>query len=492
MTDVDHEPSERPQPPGQWPEHPGYAPPVDPPFVPPDTLWRRFRDSRRGPQPLYRGAPTDWRRVLVAVVVAIFFVGLLALVAYACTSTPDQEPPQAPEMPQGDAEPDDGQGPDGSTPSIPEPNAPTESVPGTGEGPSAPVTTPAETAGGPFDEAMLDELIDFVEQERGHRFLTRPVVEALEDQAFADRLLEDFEESREEVETTEAVLRALRLLPRSSDLYTLLGQLYGGAVVGFYDSETGELVVRGVEPSPHVRAILVHELTHALDDQIFELYRPELDDVDDESSFGFQAIIEGTAVYIEDRYVGSLSDDERLELAIEEQEIGAGTDYAAFPPFLLDQLVAPYAYGPELVTAIVDEGGRDQLDEAFVTPPTSSEQVLEPDRFLADEPARAPGDPIADGEVIDDGVIGQFGLELMFKNAGLAPDRAAEAASGWGGDRYVAWQTGDRRTCLRTNLVMDNTNDLADVTRALQTWASSHGSASVTTQNDEISFTACG
>jgi homoserine acetyltransferase len=35
-------------------------------------------------------------------------------------------------------------------------------------------------------------------------------------------------------------------------------------VVGFYDDETGRLVVRGVAWSPEMEYTLVHELTHAL------------------------------------------------------------------------------------------------------------------------------------------------------------------------------------------------------------------------------------
>ena len=49
------------------------------------------------------------------------------------------------------------------------------------------------------------------------------------------------------------------------------------------------MVVRGSADTPNLRITLVHELTHALDDQHFELDRPELDDASDESGFGVPA-----------------------------------------------------------------------------------------------------------------------------------------------------------------------------------------------------------
>ena len=47
-----------------------------------------------------------------------------------------------------------------------------------------------------------------------------------------------------------------------------------------------------------VRAVLVHELLHALEDQHFGLDRPDLGD---EAFLGFQALAEGSAVRVEEQ-----------------------------------------------------------------------------------------------------------------------------------------------------------------------------------------------
>jgi len=71
--------------------------------------------------------------------------------------------------------------------------------------------------------------------------------------------------------------------------------LLTAGVVGFYDPETKQLVVRGTDTTPFTRRVLAHELTHALDDQHFDLNRQQLDKADDETGFGFSALVEGNA-----------------------------------------------------------------------------------------------------------------------------------------------------------------------------------------------------
>ena len=73
-------------------------------------------------------------------------------------------------------------------------------------------------------------------------------------------------------------------------------------VVGFYDPETDELVVRGAALTPYVRTTIAHELVHALDDQHLDLDRPEYDEADDEIGFGFSSVVEGNARRVENAY----------------------------------------------------------------------------------------------------------------------------------------------------------------------------------------------
>jgi len=69
------------------------------------------------------------------------------------------------------------------------------------------------------------------------------------------------------------VLKALRLIADKVDLGEV-AKKQAGDVVGFYDDHKKSLYVRGVDPTPFAKEVIVHELTHALDDQHFGLDHP--------------------------------------------------------------------------------------------------------------------------------------------------------------------------------------------------------------------------
>src|SRR3712207_9092098 len=70
-------------------------------------------------------------------------------------------------------------------------------------------------------------------------------------------------------------MRALGLVDGPFDASVLDAGAEEG-VLGFYDSQRRRLYVRGDAATPAVRRVLVHQLTHALDDQHFGLERPPL------------------------------------------------------------------------------------------------------------------------------------------------------------------------------------------------------------------------
>ena len=149
--------------------------------------------------------------------------------------------------------------------------------------PTGPPPTPEEL------DAEIAELSEFVERERGLRFI-EPVTVTMADEADVRRA---------------AVRRLRRGAPRparsraassrrsawstpTSTSTRPSASCSAAGVLGFYDPETAELVIRGQAITPYTRQTIVHELTHALDDQHFELDRPEYDDLDDETGFGLQ------------------------------------------------------------------------------------------------------------------------------------------------------------------------------------------------------------
>jgi hypothetical protein len=292
---------------------------------------------------------------------------------------------------------------------------------------------------------------------------------------FQRRLLDDFDEGVDDLRDTEVLLKAFGLVEADVDLVEAMRTLLGAGVVGFYDPETDELVVRGTALTPYVRTTIAHELTHALDDQRFDLDRPEYDDADDEIDFGFSALVEGNARRVEDAYRAGLSDEEQLDAAAEELSLGGGLDLGDVPLVLVVLISAPYSLGHDFVVQLIDDGGQEALDAAFDAPPRTSEQVIDPATYEAGEGAVEVPVPAVAGQVVDEGVAGQFLIQVVLAE-GLDADRARAAAAGWGGDSVVAWRDG-QRPCATLAAVGDDPGETAELRAAFEDWAAGGGAA---------------
>jgi hypothetical protein len=243
-------------------------------------------------------------------------------------------------------------------------------------------------------------------------------------------------------------------------------------VLGRYDPADGTLRVREGPLDDFTRSIIVHELTHALDDQHFGLARTASPLIADEREQSFRALAEGNASAVEEAYVRAHPEARKGREAIEN----------APPPDVPEALLAlasyPYFAGLEFVEAVRRSGGLDAVNRAFDHPPVTSEQVLHPERYLRGEKALEVERPQPDGEVIDRGVLGELALILMLQPA-VGIDAARAAADGWGGDRYLADVSGER-VCLRLNVVADAPKELGELATAFGSWAAKHPGAAVT------------
>ncbi|HEX2052674.1 MAG TPA: DUF6782 family putative metallopeptidase [Actinomycetota bacterium] len=319
-------------------------------------------------------------------------------------------------------------------------------------------------------EAAVDELKAFVEAERGLSFKRDVPVVVEPEEKFQERLAEEAE-AYGSIDPADSyiALKALHLVDRRLDLESSEDPLRDGGTLGYYDAYTNRLVVQGKRLTPFVRQILVHELTHALQDQHFNLDR-ELNEFD-ESYLAFEALVEGDATRIENRYLESIPADERNQAAAEENAGVPQLDQEPNDSLQTLSMLSGFAYevGDRFATEVFSAGGQERLDKAFVSPPTTTEQVLHPERFLTlQKPVKVPR-PKAEGDVYEEGVWGERGLlTLLLRN--LPEEQAWAAADGWAGDYYVAWKEGGR-SCVRLSVVTDSRADKEELVLALRSWA---------------------
>lgn len=340
-----------------------------------------------------------------------------------------------------------------------------------------------------------------VEKKRGLTFLHPVEVEFLTDEQFRKQVTKDeedlSEDEREEIEQATGMLRALGLIEGEVDLFEQSNRLSGSSTIGYYSYEDQRIRIRGSKLSPASRSTLVHELTHVLQDQHFGLAdRLEEDDEDSTAAAAFRAVVEGDARRVEAAYAAGLTAQQRSALQRSEKasQKAARKDIANVPEILKTFTAAPYTLGEALVAVAAGDGGNDAVDALFEDPPTTDEHLLDPWSLLEDdEEAHDVDEPdLEDGDdEFDDGDFGALGFYLVLAERLPLAD-ALDAADGWGGDAYVAFERDDV-SCVRVSYQGDTSKDVDQLHKALSRWirALPGSPATVTRSEEQLTFESC-
>lgn len=339
--------------------------------------------------------------------------------------------------------------------------------------------------------AEVCDAVAFVEEFKGQPFLTFPVVNFISKEEFSAFIMADFEENLDELASSGDELRSLGLI--DGDLVEMMRDLLDSSVVGGYHTENEELNVLGTEINLYTRAVMVHELTHAWDDQYFELYRPELSDRDDEASSTFLQVAEGSASLVEYAWRDGRSEEEQRELSRLELSAVTAEDIQkllSLPPYLISIQISPYVDGAAFVEAVYDDGGIDAVHALYDELPLSTEQILYPERFFTDEkpidvprpsPADARGGESPEGEIIGEGAVGALAVLHWL---------GEDSARGWGGDAYVSWR-GPDGICTLINIIGDTPEDTATMLAAAQQWAQDAPRRIAASEGDLVVLQGC-
>jgi hypothetical protein len=281
----------------------------------------------------------------------------------------------------------------------------------------------------------------------------------------------------------EQIYALLGLVEPGTDLREIGRSLFGEGVAGYYDPRDGRLrVVEGAGTGTRVleEIVLAHELTHALEDQRFGL--PTQAAATDDRELARSALYEGTATSLMSDYV-------RRHFTTEEALGGllgsAFEDTGDLPPFLQAQLLFAYLGGERFVADLRRRGGWSLVDTAFrLRVPVSTEQVLHPRAYLsADVPRRV---RLRAGAVLGAGWsrarAGTWG-ELQTREL-LG---SADAAAGWGGDRYELWRSGGAGV-LVMRWRWDTPRDAGEFAARLRAWAAGRSGTVAMRRGGEVTL----
>ena len=335
---------------------------------------------------------------------------------------------------------------------------------------------PADIVADPVTEVptppAIAEVADQVEAVRGLEF-ERPVnVEPITPGEMDRRLRRYFDAYYPErfYARRSDAWKTIGAIPRNVGILEALDAYQQGSVLGFYNSQNEELVYTGDADLDRIEHfVLAHELTHAIDDQHFDLDR--LDGMvvrcDDEPFQAALGVVEGSANHFATQVL--------FRFPVAETGSVPGGSEDPVPPLIVELQAYPYTAGQRFVDALVDEGGPAAVNRALRRFPTTTEQVLHPSKFPGEvgEPVDVPdfsptfGPRWRDHDVM---VVGEVWLKALLNLRSDEP-AAADAAAGWGGGIYRAWSDGEDVVVILST-VWDTTKDAAEFREALSRWVS--------------------
>ncbi len=265
----------------------------------------------------------------------------------------------------------------------------------------------------------------------------------------------------ENIQREENFLEILGLIPEDYDLVQGYTTESNSNVAGFYTPSNNEIYLIEQEEWSNIDQItLAHEITHAIQDQAFDLGDSSVEQMNDDEKLARLALIEGDATLTTFLYMlENVPDINLLPYSSFQGETSTGPEA---PSFLVDLTYFPYFFGEDFVRFLYTKDGWEEVNNAFENLPTSSEQILHPQKYInGEEPIPVSLEGLAEKlgpqwEETLTNVLGEYGIYLMLSEY-LGSYAASDPSDGWGGDQYVLLEnTEDGSQALAMQITWDS------------------------------------
>src|SRR5438128_61841 len=220
--------------------------------------------------------------------------------------------------------------------------------------------------------------------------ILRPVQSSAQSRPEIERtLIKNLDEdmTATQAHASEVTLRKLGLAPDDFQYRALMIRLLTEQVAGYYDPKMQQFHLADWIDLDGQRPIMAHELTHALQDQHFNLRRFEhWPKGDSDAELADHALIEGDATWSMAFYVAN----NPLRALALLKSLGAtgltSQELEKAPRSLRETLLFPYQEGLNWTRTVYRYGGWRDVSQAFTTLPQSTEQILHPEKYFVHEP----------------------------------------------------------------------------------------------------------
>lgn len=255
----------------------------------------------------------------------------------------------------------------------------------------------------------------------------------------------------EKLRMEELVFKAIGFIPQEFDYKKGIIDLYVSQIGGYYDPEKDHYIMADWMPNLLQAPVAVHELTHALQDQYYDLEKfVDMNLANSDELLARSALVEGDATAVMHDYTRGLAhlppleEEPVIDSLLMQNVLSLGFSAGdGIPDSLKLYLLFPYTSGLRFAHVMLRKGGYRQLDKAFRDPPKSTEEILHPEKYgqgdfkkISSTDAVGPGCS-ADSPLRYSDTLGEFAISTLLASSARRKIDAVEAAKGWGGDLVV-------------------------------------------------------
>lgn len=273
-----------------------------------------------------------------------------------------------------------------------------------------------------------------------------------------------------ELHASELALKKLGLVPADFQFRSFLIALLTEQVAGYYEPKTQEFYLADWIDLDGQQPVMAHELTHALQDQHFNLRRFEKwPKGDSDAQLAAHALVEGDATLVMTFYV--MRDLKRVAAMMKSMnaEGSSSEKIERAPRIIRESILFPYKQGLDFASQVYKRGGWPLVSEAYKVLPQSSEQILHPEKYFAREsPVKVDLPELVEllgknWTRLDYDVNGEWSYFLILDEFLRAEKESQKASAGWSGDRFALYENRATREVLLAQLTTwDTETDAAE------------------------------
>ncbi len=265
----------------------------------------------------------------------------------------------------------------------------------------------------------------------------------------------------EQLHAQQVALQKFGLLPKGFELERFVVDLLSEQATAYYDPRRKEFYLSDWAPLDLQKPAIAHELTHALQDQHFDLDQfLQKKGMSQDEQMARVAVVEGQGVLVMMDFMLSArgekaKDYPNLSEYVRDATVAETSKFpvfAAAPAYLRESLLFPYTVGLTYVRAVADKQQTATFyADMMRNPPHSTHEVLHPGTppmpYVDIKAPAVPEQALRGYKKLDSNVLGELDLFVLLRQM-LGEPVAKSVTPGWQGLKYEVFENAEGAVIL--------------------------------------------